>query len=94
MNRQLETALHFASGDAAQLKALARQESSRAELLLKVLVAVLRKSGPVQVMQTEIDAERGGFEITPVVQDMRVRTDGKTVFSIPSLLVEIRATTI
>ena len=58
MDARLETALHFAGlgGDISSLKNPARQESSRADQLQKMLAAVvLEAGGSVTVSRSTVD---------------------------------------
>ena len=66
MNDQLETSLRFAAmaNDFDSLKALARAEDRRAELLRQMLAAVLAVAGPIRVRTDLIRVSGDGFTIT------------------------------
>jgi hypothetical protein len=70
MNAQLEQALYYSgqAKDIESLKALARQESNRADRMAQMLVAVLKASGPVVIDDGSTSSSRnaGGFTLTEV----------------------------
>ena len=66
MSDQLETALMFAAmaNDFGSLKALARAEDRRAEMLRQLLAAVLAVAGPIRVKEDLIRVSGDGFTMT------------------------------
>lgn len=78
-SEQLKIALHLAMrrGDAESLRALALAESSRADQMGELLIAVLRKTGPVEVKMRDLESAReGSFSIAML--DAQVLTGAHT----------------